>query len=276
MEVHPNYLKKFSRYFSTLIRDVNGDIDMPKGFDVTILCSKSKNKIVGAHRVYLAAISLEFEEKLKSGAERISIETSYEAMMQFRQFFYTADIKLTEEHILAVIELIINYGHTDMIDVCDTFCAKIMNASNVIEIYEFALKNDLRNLKDICAKTIAAKIWDIITEPSFVNVERYTLKKILQLDGLQCCESALLVFVMHWAGNRLKASENKEGRIKGEIGDLIKHIHFRSMGLLAFLNAMEGYEGVFGAPDILDITRILSSRDFTSNKFCNEPRKPRK
>lgn len=257
--------------FTDAIRDVdeNGDVQFPEFHDVKFQVGDDK---IGAHKIILSTISPTFANMFHAEKDKneFTIETTYGAFIEFRQFFYTNDLQLSFENIGEVITLTSQYGNANMRDTCGRFLAMNLNDTNVLKRYEIARKHNLEELSKICLNYIAVAAARLVN--SFEDCEPETFEAILSLDSIQCLESQLLLAVFAFGCKRAVTKKGSKenvsvAEIRSEVGDLVFLIRFRSMNHGQFAHEMDEIESFFTPVEYIQIIKLLGGIETLNTKF---------
>lgn len=152
----------------------------------------AQRAIIAAHKICLAEYSEEFKKMFEAEALEFPIDASFQGLIEFRQFFYTDNVKLSLEFIFEVMELAAKYGNGEIKKKCDHFLAMNLKISNVIKAYETAVKCAYQTLPTVCLNKIAQEAKELVNSQLLNGVAQDTLAIILDLDNLRCQESVLL------------------------------------------------------------------------------------
>lgn len=281
MSYQVKYSKELIEKYTRAIRDKDGkNKALPEDCDVTITSSFSTDLWqIGCHRVLLNLVSPKFLRALQN--QSYELNTTMEALYQFRQFFYTSEIILSLEHISEVLELIHNYGTTAMMTECSVFLGTKLDepvVANFFEIYGMAKKYDeLKTLRTLCINKIVIAEKEIIANDLLIDAEHDLLMTFIESADLKCKDSDLLDLIIRWGKHRLEKCKNDGSvenviRLRNEIKVLIQFIRFKSMNINDFVTVMKDNEEIFDGKDWIELMQMYLQPNFQSEKFSNELR----
>lgn len=262
------------------------------GADVEfVLKSKLENgeKSIPAHKVILAVASPVFQKMfygdLKEGAVVQIPDESFEAFAEFLQFFYMAEIDLTEGNIYEVFKMLDKYDVQRCQADCENFLFDTVTSEVACLYYDVALtynysEDVLEKVEDhICADAV-----NVLESNSFLKSSRAVLQNILQMDHLNCPEIKVLTAAMSWAtvncANKdlLPSGEN----LRAELGDCFTLIRFPLLSIDQIIDCDELYRNLFETNEIADILRtiwhpegsaaLLYSQNHESLPYTAEPK----
>lgn len=217
-------------------RNLQNLFNSKKGADVDfVLLSKvnGAEMIVSAHKAILAESSPVFDRMfygdLPEGREVRVTDVSFEGFCEFLRLFYVSDVTISEDNLFDVLKLVDKYNVEEFGWVCASLLEETVTSATVCSYYEFALTfNYLRELIDAIETTISMEPGVVLQTRSFRKSSRFVLKKILEMNSMDCLESDLFKAAMCWAtetcrGNNMPAtSENLKAALGAECLSLIR------------------------------------------------------
>lgn len=232
---------------------------------------------VPAHKIILAASSPVFQkmfyvDMIKSAVVSIA-DVSFEAFLEFLQFFYTDTVVLTPANIAEVMKLIENYDMPKCVLICEQFLKNTVTSELVLSYYELAmLSNCSRDLMREYDEIIAANIVIIFKMTSFEECNFSVMQHIFQMDCLNCSEYDVFIAAMTWGISvckRKKLAASFED-IRRELGDCFKLIRFPTMSPIEFTSCYNKYPNLLEESEFCDIIRyILTKRPLTYATYFN-------
>lgn len=226
---------------------------------------------VPAHKAILAAASPVFEKMfygdLMEGAEVTITDISFEAFVEFLQFFYVHVIELTECNIFEVFKLIDKYNLLGCQTMCQNYLTDTVTAELVSLYYDVALtfrypQETVKTLEEI----ICLETQTVLESNSFRNSSEIVLKKMLQIDELNCSEVDVFNAAMSWATGKCVEKElsPSDKNLKSELGVCFTLIRFATMTEKELVSCSEKYSDLFEMKEFCDILQyILCKRSMT-------------
>lgn len=217
-------------------RNLQNLFNSKKGADVDFVLQSKLNgaeMIVSAHKAILAESSPVFDRMfygdLPEGREVRVTDVSFEGFCEFLRLFYVSDVTLSEENLFDILKLVDKYNVEEFGWVCASLLEETVTSATVCLYYEFALTfNYLRELIDAIETTISKDPVEVLQTRSFRKSSRFVLKKILEINSMDCLESDLFKAAICWAtetcrGNNMPAtSENLKAALGAECLSLIR------------------------------------------------------
>lgn len=251
-----------------------------KTADIHFKFEKDDGEIVEvhAHKLVLTTGSNVFRTmfygSIPEGDEVKIKDVTIAAFQEFLAFFYMEDVTLTLENIEEVIYSIKKYGIERCLKHCVEFLIKKLENDNVCFGYRLAIVFDLDDLKYFCERKISANVEDVIKTECFLNSEWNVFNQILKLDSLVCKEAQVFDAAMKWAENSCEkkglATDDMQN-LRDQFKESIFLIHFQRMEMIEFSPRIAKYNGLFTAPELVDIIQTITSKEFKSNLFTTNP-----
>lgn len=245
--------------------------------DVSFLFNDEKKKIA-ANKCLLAVASPVFEKMfygdLKEPGDISIVDATYEAFLEFLQFFYSDKFELSTDNICEVLTLADKYDVAGLINLCVQFLEYYLSDQTVCWVYDLALMFDLSHLINLCQEKICFETASVFTSQSFKACGSNILSRILALDELSCDEIFVFHRAMEWATEACRRSnieptmENK----KLELGECFNLIRFPTMSSEQF-SVCIGEDGLFDGSEMIDILGYLTlRRTLKTKRFSTQPR----
>lgn len=263
---------------SNPIENIRKLYNNPMGADVEFSLSskmfRGESK-VAAHKIILAASSPVFQKMfyvdMMNSAVVSVTGVSFEAFLEFLQFFYTNQVVLTERNIAEVMKLIEKYDMPKCQLICEQFLKDTVSSELVLSYYELALLyNCSRGLIKECEEIIAADIATTFKMTSFGQCNYSVMRNIFQMESLNCSEFDVFTAAMFWgtvACERKKLVASSEN-IRRELGDCFALIRFPTMSPVEFTVCYNKYPNLLEESEFCDIIRyILTRRPLTCAKY---------
>lgn len=251
-----------------------------KGADVVFVL---KSKLydgefkVCAHKAILAASSLVFDRMfygdLKEGAEVKITDVSYEGFCEFLQFFYLAEIELTEENKWDVFKMVDKYDIQD--SVCPQMYTRVCEEISMYYDVALAFKYPQGLIKHL-ERGITNNTMEVFKTTSFKTLSRDALENLLQIDSMDCSERYIFTAAIQWATQSCanKGLPASIENLKAELGECLEKIRFPVMTARDFLNYMEKYPGLLDHRIMFDIMQYtIFKRPLTHAKYFNVNRR---
>lgn len=265
--------------------------------DVYFVFNSKSDAIVKipAHKNILSSISPVFDAmfygSLKHGDDIKIVDSTIGAFEKFLQFFYLSTVTLTVEIMPEIMYLAEQYMLNECINACTEFYKETLTLENMCWGYELAIFFEKAELMAFCEQQIIENTEKILHSKSFLECESNILRRILQLDSLNCDESIVFDGCMSWAScvenashETDKASNDSDKtsnetdiqRLRSRLGNLFYEIRFGEMSLESFYARYRKYDGLFSPNEFKDIIGMIASKDHHPPKFCHRPRNRKK
>lgn len=215
-------------YLNTKSCDVNFSFNSANG----------PGKRVAAHKCLLAASSDVFNAMfygdLKEPGDVHLADSSDAAFMEFLQFFYLSDVKLTMENITEVMYLGQKYNVKGCISVCVEFLKDNLTAENVCSCLDLAILYDHNDLVKMCEKIIILDTVAVFKSVDFLECNKRASHHILKMDLLSCSEVDVFEACMNWVTTTSEQQILSKAIVDMHLGDLFYEIRFKSMTMQQF------------------------------------------
>lgn len=236
---------------------------------------------VPAHKAILAASSPVFDRMfygdLKQEQQVKITDVSFEAFCEFLQFFYIDEIDITPENVFEVFRMVDKYHVQESAKVCEHFLQETVTPNLLCLYYDVALIFDYS--QEIIRKieaSITSNATQALKSKWLARSSEIVIKKILEMDELDCSESDVFAAAISWAieactsKGQLASTEN----LKAELGDCLALIRFPCMTAVEFSISMEKYRDLLDYNQLFDIMNyIVGDRPLTyAKQFNNKPR----
>ncbi|XP_031636100.1 BTB/POZ domain-containing protein 3-like [Contarinia nasturtii] len=234
-----------------------------------------------AHKSILASASQMFHDMFygptkKEGDIRI-YNISPDPFEEFLRCFYMRNVSFKMGNIAGVMKLAKIFVAPDCMKTCVDFLNKCtLSPKNIFDLIELANEYEITELKQRCDECITSnKMEMIIQHDDFLYRDRYTLKKILQLNLLECDQKIIFDRCIAWANCKIDYdtrggsgnAENKGQLLREALGDCIYLIRFNRMTIEDFKELAVKYEGLFTAAELIDITQSINVNGYESEFF---------
>lgn len=235
-----------------------------------------KKSRIPAHKCVLSAISDVFDRmfygKLKKSGDIAMSEVTESAFMEFLQFFYLNEVKLTKDNIAGVMLLGHKYNVTKCLEICAEFLKDVLTADNICSGLKLAILYDQRKFLKYCDTFISINTAEIFNTDGFFECDRQILEHILRMDLLSCTEVEVFEACMEWV--RVKSKQNTVSRefVDMHLGNLFYEIRFASMTMQELCNLAAKYKSVL-LSEISTIINIITLPGFHSENFNQQPRR---
>ena len=150
--------------------------------DVELVC---EHQVFRAHRVVLAACSMYFRamfcrQMAESGQRRITIEgVDPDALNLLIKFAYAGPLEINEENAQSLLAAANFLQMIRARDVCCNFFESKLDASNCLEVSEFAEFHSCRKLLDSAILYSEANFSEVIKSERFVTISKLRMKHFL-------------------------------------------------------------------------------------------------
>lgn len=234
---------------------------------------------IPAHKSVLSVTSPIFDAMFYGASTQVGdIEISGstpEAFKEFLQFFYRSTVKLSDQNLAEVMNLVKKYELDDCFNECSEVCELTLTLDNLCWGYDLAILFEHEDLILFCEQKISENSRDIFRSTSFLNCDLNLLHRILQLESLNCDESAVFDGCIAWAKTacvRKDLNKNDMQNIRTQLGDQFYEIRFGEMNLEDFYDRYCFYRNLFSLDEFEDIISMIAMKNFQSGKFNQSPR----
>lgn len=239
-------------------------------------CSNGTKKRLPAHKNILAAASDVFDKmfygELKENGDINITDVSEAEFMEFLQFFYLHEVKLTERNIVGVMHLGHKYNFTKCVKVCEQFLMDTLTADNIFITLNMAILYDRCELIKFCDKFIIVNSVVVLGSAGFLDCDRLILEHILKMNLLSCSEGDLFEACMAWVKEKSQQSALSRDLVDTHLGKLFYEIRFASMTMKELCTLATKYSTVLQS-DMSTIMTMISLPGFQSGIFNQHPRK---
>lgn len=239
----------------------------PKWADVLFLFEIDEE--VPAQKSILAAASPVFDAMFFGPIKEKDVvkidDSNPSAFKEFLQLFYLENVKLTMENTDEVARLADKYDMVDCFNKIATSLIGEFTMDNMCWGYQMAIATGHDELIKFCEKNISAFSDDAFKSATFLHCDQKVLKKILQLDNIQCKETEIFEACIEWAKFNCKENgidESKAENLKAQLGDCFNLIRFGVMTLEEFTIQTKPYYKMFSQIDLANIFYNLSPNIF--------------
>lgn len=255
------------------------EVDCPK-VDVFFAFGKD-GKRVPAHKLILACGSEVLQSKFfrKGHSEFFCEETgdvpgdddvTGDAFLEFLQFFYLSEVKLSIENIADVMKLVDYYQVNNGMDICCGFLKDNIMANGMIGLdLAFLYRQD--ELKKLYENHFIVNMDEVIKDGNFLKCSERVLEHILKITLLSCSEAELFKACMSWVETKSGQAVLTKEILEHHLNCFFSEIRFKSLTSEEFITLAESYESVLSA-DFRVINKMIVMRDFQPNGFNTNPR----
>lgn len=247
--------------------------------DVIFIFPESNFDRIYAHKIEMAKSSCVFQkmffDKPSIGIEEVIIkDVKKNDFYEMVKFCYSDDLNLTLENVNQLINLSKIYKLNRLETKCESFLEK--SFSEVPNFWKVCGTFNSQNISDWqenCFSLIKRDTLRYLENDLFTKICKNVLKKIMELNEIDCREYQLFEHVMRWAEVDLK---NKKLCVTGAnkraaLGDLIYLIHFPAMSSDEFGRCTTEI-GLLTSKEIEEILRYISTKQNTGLKFSTQNR----
>lgn len=247
---------------------------------------ENSEKRIPAHRSVLSAASAVFDSMFY-GPMAVNGDVplpgkSPELFEGFLQFCYLGEVVLKPNNITEIMSLLHEYQMNEGLVVCGRFLADNWTIENICSMYDWAINLQIGELQAFCAHKIRAHSDKIFKTDGFLVCSFDALDRTLELQSLNCDESAVLIACLAWARYKCQQSGKdsndmknlREFLIKDNVNLLYK-IRYGSITHEEFLSCYDVNNGIFeDAGEREDMMRLLlGAKHSNTGKFLTEHRK---
>lgn len=224
---------------------------------------------IPAHKVLLAISSEVFQAMFNgSWKDKNEIEindVSSDAFKEFLQFFYLLRAKITMKNLSEVMSLAKKYKVVECFSMCGIFLNENYTNDDICFVYEIAVHMEHKALEKQCAEYIRSNTRAIFASNSFLKCGRETVKRILQMDKLNCLKIEELTALQMWMRTKIAPEELTYRIIRERFWDIFHEIQHGSMTSNQF-NSFDPL-GLFTTDEILKAAQITRMEQFRRGLF---------
>lgn len=233
---------------------------------------------VAAHKNILAVTSDVFKPmfygplKIKGNIHEPYVSGA--AFMEFLQYFYLNEVKLSVEHVEAVLLLGDKYNVEKCVNDCIQFLIDSLDEENVCSRLRLAILCELPEFKQVCEKRIMVNTTAILASKGFLTCDRQVLEHILKMNQFSCSEVKVFEALMSWVKVKSKQDTLSKELIETHLGSLIYDIRFASMKIEEFCILARKYDSVLSKYHriITDMIVLADPRNEGTDRFNVWPR----
>lgn len=252
-------------YLNTKAADVNFSFQSNNGAVTRIAANKD----------LLAASSDVFDPmfygQLKEMGEITVTDVSDAAFMEFLQFFYLDEVKLTEENIAGVLYLGHKYQVKRCVNSCTKFLKDTVTVANIFIGLNLAHLYDLGELMEHFQVFIRVNTYAVFKSTGFLECEKQSLARILEIDSLSCPEVEVFEACMAWVKAKSGQATLSNESVDAHLGELFYKIRFASMTMEQLCTLPTEYDSAL-RNDFKTIASIISVPGFWPKKFNTKVR----
>lgn len=233
---------------------------------------------VPAHEALLIAASKVFEVMF-NGQWKETDEVSIPDVMEheFKRFlrhFYSDRIQLSieDDNIGSVMSL----GHQYKVDACLENCATLLafniNADNVCDIMDLAMRFSHEILFSESSIFISLNTIDVFNSDGFLNCKKEVLSQILRLNSMDCTEVRVFEACMDWVKTISRQNVLTKELVKEHLGNLLFDIRLGSLSIDQANQIIEAEEQLFTESEVKKIRDMIKLKKKNWAPFNGEPR----
>lgn len=252
-----------------------------KSADVHFLFGEDDDVVtrIPAHKSLLSINSdvfgaMFYGEMMEMGDVHLT-DSSEAAFMEFLQYFYLKDVKLTAANIVGVLHLGHKYNVKKCVRDCVQYLVKKIGNENVCEHLRLGILFEQGELIDASEKYIMVNTAEVFQSDGFLACSKDVLAHILKANVLSCTEVDVFHACMKWVKN--KCDDDAAGEtlskqtVEKHLGKLFYMIRFASMTMDQLFTLQDQYKSVL-TPDFITISKIIVKPGFQTDDFDVTPR----
>lgn len=248
--------------------------------DVIFIFPDSNYDRIYAHKIEMAKASNVFQkmffDKPSIGIDEVIIKNiKKNNFYEMVKFCYADQLNLTMENVNELFNLAKIYKLHRLENRCESFLEKsVCDVKNFWKVFETFNSQNFSELQENCFSLIKRDTLRYLQSDFFTKISKNLLKKIMEVNEIDCREFQLFENVMRWAEIDCKFKKlNVTGANKRiALGDLIYLIHFPAMTCDEF-GRCTTENGLLSSKEIEEILRFISTKQKnTGLKFSTENR----
>ncbi|XP_043860288.1 BTB/POZ domain-containing protein 19 [Dromiciops gliroides] len=185
---------------------LRGLLNCARFSDVRFLVGQDRREVL-AHRCLLTSRCDYFRQLLSAenpggGAPEepvILADVPPDAFLMVLEFLYTNTITLDRRTVLEVLISSLEYGLSELRELCVEFVVRNLDVELVCEALQVAVTFGLRSLREKCLNFIDSRTQDVLRTPAFHELSPAALITVLRSDRLAVDEVELIAATLHWA-----------------------------------------------------------------------------
>lgn len=225
---------------------------------------------VPVHKMLLANASdvfqVMFDNSWNETNEVVIVDASADAFKEFLQFFYLGKVELTMRNITEVMNLGKKYDVVECFSASGEFLIQHL-AEDICWGLELAVHFENKELEKFCEQIIELNTKSIFASQYFLKCDQQTVKRILQMDSLNCTEVEVFEALIKWMKAKCQPNELTQEIIQSKFPDLLHAIRFGSMTLNMFLTLDASYGSLLTLNEYREIVRMIASHEYESKLF---------
>lgn len=230
---------------------------------------------IQAHKSILAVNSPVFHAmfygSMKEGNKIRIVDASALAFIEFLQFFYLNNVRLTSKNIIEVAYLCKKYEVTKGLQVCEKplQLSVFDNINNICSDYQALLLLQIDSVVSACKNTMIDNAQKVLESPNFLECDCTTFKRIIELLSSKCAASVIIDAGMAWAKAECQRSNMSltTKNLKAQLMHTIDLMPFDGLTAEQFSEHMRIYNGFFDCGDLQTIVvKALSQQRNDANE----------
>ncbi|XP_007480319.2 BTB/POZ domain-containing protein 19 isoform X4 [Monodelphis domestica] len=185
---------------------LRGLLNCTRFSDVRFVVGQDRREVL-AHRCVLTSrcdyfrqlLGTELPDKGCQEEPVVLADVPAEAFLTVLEFLYTNSITLDRRTVLEVMISSLEYGLSELRELCVEFVVQNLDVELVCEALQVAVTFGLRLLRDRCLNFIDCHAQDVLRTPAFHELSAAALVPVLRSDRLAVDEVELIAATRHWA-----------------------------------------------------------------------------
>ncbi|KAJ6233225.1 btb (poz) domain-containing 2a-related [Anaeramoeba flamelloides] len=246
--------------------------------DVKFIVGKNEDVYYG-HKLLLGLVS-EFwfnklycegwKEKQAKGQMTIKLpELDPSPFGSFLEYVYTRRISIKNSQVFELWKVADEYGIPQLKKQCADMFEKKLNGSNVLNFYEFGIKNGIEEWNKVTKKFLVENTKTIFTKVNCLEgVQLETIQEVLKIERLLAREIDIFKALHHWATKRKETTYGNDEKvtIKSLLKDFLPSIR---LDLMSFVDIAELEKTGLFPPELLfdTITSLANKHRITFRPY---------
>ncbi|KAG4079203.1 hypothetical protein HA402_015859 [Bradysia odoriphaga] len=229
---------------------------------------------VPAHKYMLAIGSPVFKSMfygdLKEEGDVSITDSSAEPFMEFLQFFYLANVKLTIENAAEVMNLVNKYGIIDCFSVVETFLMKNFSMAIAVQALELSITFDRIDFRQFVLNKVMEKPVEFFSTEPFKYCSMDLLKMILNCENFDCDEICVFRACISWsemACIKNNLDQRNMTNIREQLKDCLYQIQFGAMKRQDVSICVAEYSDLFISEELVELIAIVSGNSKMKLKY---------
>ena len=187
------------------------------------------------------------------------------------RYLYYEEAIITEDNVLCILYNAHKYMMPALARRCIEFARRILDVTNVCQLYESAKLYDESDLQERCRQIIQDSMLKVTQQDAFLDITQETLMDMLSFKYLNIPEADLVQAVTAWAEEEChrRHLELTPGNKRDVLGDVIYSLRLPTLTL----EELENVSDILSSQEVSAITSYKTTGDSSNVTFSVEKRR---